>query len=567
MAGVKLPLSDVFKRPLDQFAERSFHDVQSPRVLWEGAGKTVRPGEANDTQPLELVLNPPHGGVRLPTFFDDYYNRVYFIPANINFGAISANVEREVVVWNAHFSPTELTDVTMVDAEGIAIASGPQPPYEFVPLGTRTYSILATTAGPETVTATIVFTFDTPETFDLELFGTRAKVSPLLPNWRKPYTVSYAFKTEIIASRSGKEQRRALRERPRKQITYESTPSYDQFRQTNRLLATWHNNTIVLPELPRSAELAQTLAPGQTIAHLDQSAPEWVTIGRTVILAYRNRYETRRIQQIEDTQLVFSGGSGTAWPVGTKVHPGLSGRLAASIRAKRLTNAVSEVNVVMDVTPGTEPEIALDAAPQTFNGRELFTTRPNWAAAPDITYESEREEVDYDRGRIEVFSPVDFTTRVTTLTFLGRNFDEADALRQFFERQRGQQGEFYMPTWEPDIQISLLAPAGTRALRIFGTEFGDEFGGSTVHRAVAVHLRDGSIFYRTVESIFTTDDADGQDSVVQVGENFPVDISPANVLLVSWMFVCRMATDTLTMEWVTNSVAQCQFTVRTLEDL
>lgn len=564
--GVKLPIPELFDRPFDQLAGLERYDAQTARVGFEVLS-FMRVGVSTDTQPLELVLNPPRGGVRLPTFFDDYYNRVYFLPPNINFGAISANVEREVVVWNAYFEETTLTDVTMTDAEGIAISDGPQPPYTFDALGMTTYTILATTAGPASVTATITFVFDSPEVFDLELFGTRAKVSPLVPNWRKSYQVDYAFKTEILTSRSGKEQRRALRDRPRKTISFEATPTFDQFRQVNRLLATWHNNTIILPEVPRQVRTVQPIMPGESIATLDQNAPYWITEGMTVVLSHDDFYETRRVQAILGNQITFSGSSGNTWPVGTKIHPGVAGRLAGSIRAKRQTNAVAEIAVVMDVTPGTEPELDLDPAPLTFNGRELFVTKPNWSSPPDVTFESEREEIDYGRGRISIFTPVDFTTRLTKLTYLGRNFAEADALRQFFERQKGQRGEFYMPTWEPDIQIAYTAPADTRSLRIYGTEFADEYAGSTVHRAVAIFLHDGTVLYRTVENIYSVDDADGQDSVVQTGENFPVEVSPATVRMISWLLVHRHATDTLTMEWVTNSVAQCQFTVRTLEDL
>lgn len=562
--GVKLPVPEQIGRPLDQLYGLERFDVRTDRVGLDGEFVTV--GSFTDTQPLELVLNPARSGVRLPTFFDDYYNRVYFLPPQLNFGAVSSTVERDVVVWNANLAEVILTGVTMTNAEGIAISDGPGPPYTFEPLGLATYSILAGTSGPASINAVITYTFDT-EVFDLELYGTRAKVSPLVPNWRKSYTVDYAFKTEILTSRSGKEQRRALRYRPRKKITFEATPTFDQFRVANRLLASWHNNTIILPELPRQAHLAVAMAAGGSIATLTEDAPYWLVAGSTVVFSHANYYETRTVDQVAGSQVTFTGSSGTAWPVGTKLHSGVAGRLAASIKSKRQTNAVAETTVEMDVTPGTEPEIALAAAPETFNGRELFMTKPNWISEPDITYESMREEVDYDRGRIGVFTPVDFTARTTKWTFLGKNFAEADALRQFFERQKGQRGEFYTPSWEPDIQIGPISPAGTRSLRIYGTDFADGYAGSTVHKAVVVFMRDGSTILRVVEDIFSVDDADGQDSVIQTGENFPVEVSPATVRMISWLLVNRHATDTLTMEWVTNAVAQCQFTFRTLEDL
>lgn len=565
MAGVIAPVSNQLLRPheIGRVRERS-SVVGDSRI---GHESTARPlGEFTDNLPTDLVADTPRPGARGRSYFDDFYNRVYFIPATVDFGAISTNVERAVILWNAHFSNTTLESITLTDSEGIAISDGPEPPYEFLPLGLQTYNILATTAGPASVTATITFTFDS-EVYGLRLSGTRAKVSPLVPNWRRPYNVEYSFRTEVLTSRSGKEQRRALRLHPRKKISFEATPSHDQFRLVNRLMASWHNNTIILPEYPREAELAVPINPGGTIVTLTGAVPEWVTERMSVVLSYRGYYETNRVQAFDGNQIVLSSTSGASWPVGTKVHPGLAGRLATSIRSRRQSNAVAEVSVEMDVTPGTEDIIPLDEAPLTFAGYELFMTRPNWIAPPEITYESQREEIDYDRGRIAVFTPIDFATRTTRMTYLGRNFDEADALRQFFERQKGQLGEFYMPTWEPDVMISAESPAGSRGLRIFGTQFAEEFADSEVHRGVAIFPRTGPPLVRKVEDIYVAQDGDVEYSAIQTDEDFPVSLTPANVRMISWLFRWRNATDTLSMEWVTNSVAQCQFTFRTLEAL
>jgi hypothetical protein len=115
--------------------------------------------------------------------------------------------------------------------------------------------------------------------------------------------------------------------------------------------------------------------------------------------------------------------------------------------------------------------------------------------------------------------------------------------------------------------IKTLAPAGTNSIRIYGTQFSEDYADSTVHKAVAVTMNDGTIIYNAVEDIYTVDDPDGQDSVIQVADDWPVDLDPATVKTISWLLVWRHATDTLTIEWLTNTVGQCQLTMKSLEDL
>lgn len=524
------------------------------------------PGAFTDNLPVTLISDRDRSGKKFRSFFEDYYNRVYFLPPNINFGPISATAERDFVVWNAHLNATELSTITLANAEGLSL-DGPAVPYTFKPLELVTYTLTASIDGPATLDADATFVFDTPETFVLEVLGTRARVSPVVPNWRRPYEIEYQFKTEVFTSRSGKEQRRALRTTPRKKLSFEATPTFGAFRAFNELMATWHNNTIILPEVPRQAILGLPLDAGSAIAQLTETAPDWIVEDATIVLNYRGQYETRRVQSVAGSQVVFTGVSGTDWPVGTKLHPGVSGRLAATIRTRRETNAVAVVQVEMDVTPASEPVVALPDAPASFNGRELFMIRPNWAELPDVTYESDREEIDYDRGRIAIFTPVEFTTRVTRQTFTGRAYEDMNLIREHFERMKGQRGEFYMPTWESDIVPGPLVPAGSNTIRIYGTQFADQYQDSTVFKAVTVQFMDGTVQHNVVEDIYSVDDADGQDSVIQVATAWSQDISPENVKLASWLLVRRHATDTLTIEWLTNTVGQCQLTVQTLEDL
>lgn len=387
--------------------------------------------------------------------------------------------------------------------------------------------------------------------------------SPLHPNWSESYVVSLSFKTDIKPSRSGREQRRATRDEPRKKLEFSVNATRTRFGALNRLLERWMDRPIILPELPRRAPLAAPLLGGNIVAFLTDTAPDWIIADGQVVLAYKGHYETRTVDSVAGDEVTFVEFSDFDWPVGTAIHPALSGLLTESQNMSRLTNQVSTANVEFDVIPGSEPERTIPAAAETFNGRETFMTKFNWATLPSVTVASERETIDYDVGRIEVFTPIAFRMRTVKAAFLGRNYAEAEAMQDFFERMKGRRGEFYMPTWEPDIQIFGTATSGTNTLTVEGTEFARDFADSTIHKAICVFMRDGTKLYRLVTSIAEV----GDDSRITVTGNWSTDLTADNVRMISWFLVCRHATDTLQIEWLTNSVAQFQLSILALEAL
>lgn len=556
--------------PLPELTERT-HDLDalrtrtSPQEDRQGLGSALSLfGDATDTQPVELV-SEARGGVMQRSFFEDYYNRVYFLPASVQFGPISATTERRVRVWNAYLHDVVLNDITLIDAEGLSIA-GEATPFTFLPLQFVNYTLIASINGLPELHAGVLFDFDT-EDYLLSVNGSRAKIATVSPNWKNAYTIEYQFKTEVFTSRSGKEQRRALRTTPRKSLSFQATPTFGALRAFNEIMASWQNNVIVLPEVPRQALFSVPMAGGEFEVTLAAAAPDWIAPGVAVILNFGTVYETRRVESVDIDQVTFTGASALDWPAGTKMHPALGGRLGLTVQSKRETNAVAVVSVEFAVTPASEPVLPLPDAPVVFNGREAFLVKPNWGSQPDVTYEGNREDIDYDRGLVTTFTPIDFTTRLHRFTFTGRAYSDMLLIENSFKRMRGQRGEFYMPTWENDIVPRKTASAGSNTLSIAGPEFGAAYQDSTLHRAVMVLLADGTMKLNMVQDIYVVDDSEGLNSAVQFQDPWGVDLTPENVRMISWLFCCRHATDTLTIEWMTNTVGQVQLNVRVLEDL
>ena len=505
-------------------------------------------------------------GADLAGFMDVFYSRVYFIPPLLDFGAIAGRASLSFQVWNAHLDPIQITDVALADFDGLEV-EGPTTPVSMLALELVEYTITASLAGPPSVAAAMGFSFSTGEETPISILGTRALLAPFIVNWRRAATVTYAYKTDVIRSRSGKEQRRALRQTPRKTLEFDAQVKSAAFVEFQAIMAAWQNNVIVVEEPGRDAPLAAVLPAGSKVVTLGDDAPSWLRAGSNVILQFGDRRESNRVVSAVGPAVTLSAAFDADWPVGTKVHYAVSGRLDTALKTRRETDRIATMTVSLEVVPGSEPVLDPPDAAVTFGGREVFTKRFNWADRPEATYEAVRENVDYGWGRTEVFRPQDFGTILHRLTFLNRNKAEAEAIREFFERHRGQRGEFYRPSWETDIILKQAAPQGTRDLRVAGPFFAKLYGGSTVHRAVSVYTKAGELRFYAVEDIFEITDSEGNDSVLQVGADLVEDTGPETVRMVSWLYASRFASDQLPVEWLTNAVAQAQITFRTLEDL
>lgn len=542
----------------EPLAARDQHETRTAAAV-----APIREGAFTNVQPIGL-LSSAHAGVRLRAYFDDLYNQVYFIPAVLDFGTISGETDRDVVVWNAHLHPVTLTDVEPRNASGVGI-SGPARPRIFGALGTATYTIQAFDDPEITLDGWADFTFDPAESFSLKLIGTRAVLFPFDPNWRESYTVTLEFKTDVWTSTAGKEQRRALRQTPRKTLEFVATASRSKIRRLTGLLAKSQNNALLVPEATRFVHSVASMEPGASVMAVDGN-PNWLLTGATVVLSFGERRETRQIEGVAAGQIQFTATGVEPWPTGTKVSLGLRGVLDSSITTDRYTNTAAEMHVKFLVNPGSELDVPVPAAPVVWNGREVWTLRPNWGEGAQAVFEHARNDVDYGQGRTALFTEIPFGTRTWTATFVGQDYASAELVREFYTRMKGRRGEFYMPTWDNDIDLQVPALAGSQVLRVSGLDFAREFKDDTVYRAVAVLLRNNTWLYNAVESVGEIRDDLGDDSAVQVADPWPLELNASTVKMISWMPVWGFGADSLTVEWLTASVAQMQIAMRTLED-
>lgn len=387
---------------------------------------------------------------------------------------------------------------------------------------------------------------------------------PFQPNWNESFKVELSYKTEIIVSRNFKEQRFALRTQPRKQVSFTINPRRGRLSAFMDEFSSQQQAAYVVAEPTRSVVVSTVAMAGDSALYLEgAAAPVWAASGAYLVVSGAAGPELVLVDTALPGVLVLDQPLSNDVAAGARVSPGLVGRVSQSLSGQLLTNMTGKFDIDFAADPGLNIVEGVTSAPLAFNGRELFLLKPNWRTSPNFTLEGLLETTDYGRGRVEHFAPVNFNQAGLRLEFLQKTSAEVEALCQFFHRMKGQQGEFYMPTWGDDFDLSIGCAAGASVLDTPGVAKANMLGSSTIYRAAIAFFKDGTY---QVNKIATLAAASGNSRFSFVSP-WAKALNDSTVKLMCWLPVWRLAVDTMTLEWPTAVAAQTQLTMRALEDL
>lgn len=425
----------------------------------------------------------------------------------------------------------------------------------------------------------------------------------LIPNWSDPVTETYAFRTTVFTSRSGKEQRMAERLLPRRTVKFATLLWGSGLTDFHALLHDRGAGTITIPDPARFAAVLERDAPAGTSELYITSVPPWLKPGMalslsdldytefrggstiTTIGSFSIDYDSSDFDVRRRARVLLTAPLTRRWPKGSAVRPVIEGRLPTEVTLDYRNDSIAESDLTLDVLTGSQTPDLGDVTFETFNGRPVLLIAPNWVQPPNVTITTPFETVDFERGITKTYLPIEFYTRIMQFNYLGRSRDSMATLLELFVRMRGRQGEFYCPSWLSDMVPVGGIAADSSVMTVAGSAAATAFADSTVNKAVAIRLNDGRWVFRQVASIAVTNEAGpgafnqdynadfdtggqpGQFSVLTFTQPIAEDIYREQITMVCWFNVFRFASDTLTIRWSTDDVAQVVTQVMTLESL
>lgn len=516
---------------------------------------------------VALTAQTPHAnrvlsGVKAKSFTDDWYHRFHITPGYVSFGNILSTNTATVTLWNAYLEDRTLISLTGL-VEGLS-ADGPQPPHDYLPLAQVEYDISVTQDGLATVDTNVVWTFDNADTPTLWVTASRVFIWGFLPDWAEGIEERLEWKTEILASKSLVEQRRALRQAPRRSFAARIYVEGRERQFLDLALFEWSARVWGLPIWPEVQILPVGVAAAAYRINCQTSNLDFHA-GGLAILQGDNAldYEGVVLAGVDATGIILHGPTQKAWPAGTRLYPARTAQLREEPEITRLTDQAVSLDVDFQVMENCDWPAVLPAT--LHQGYPVLEARPD--ETEDLTLSQVRLLATLDSGSSLplVTDVARAALRVRDWKWLGNGRAEQAQFRSLLYALRGRQVPVWVPSHAEDLTVVaiIVDTAMTIDIAYCGyTRFGRFKPG---RRDIRIELFSGVNYHKRITGC--TEISPGVERL-QIDTAIGVAITPAQIRRVSWMALSRLTSDSVEIEHITDSegIAACSLTFREVRD-
>lgn len=477
---------------------------------------------------------------------DFFYHRIWVIPKHIDLGNITANQEREVELWNAHFTSKELDEYTVdgdITVDGFA--SGVMPPLE-----SEIYIVTITLAGAPTLDATITYFFLDAEVESIEatFFGRRVIPFGLRHNWIDPVLEQISFKTDVLLPESGREQRIGLRQVPRRRIelSYLTLTPQERAYMENFLYG-WQARSYAVPLWQDKTTLRTEALAGTLVFDVDTTTRDFEPGGLVYITDNANT-DTLEIESVTDDSITTVTPSLFDHPEHAKVVPARVGMLDSRFTHARHTTHHDSVrlswNLLADQDSTTRRETY---EPELYRGVEVYNISNDYSSDLTIDQAMAEQMLDAEIGIFNKYSDAPYPRR----SYPFNNLITREELPQFIEwiyNRRGQLKPFWFVERTPAFFLQADSSADDENLNIKGFGYNDFVNDSEARRDVAI-LTSAGWKYRRI-SVSDVDE-DGTETIT-LDSALGVALTVAEEPLICYLKFVRLASDTVELSYETT---------------
>lgn len=495
---------------------------------------------------------------RAHSYSDDYYHRIHYSLASIGAGNLSTEQVQPVEVWNAYLVPQILSGVTA--PEGVSVE--PSAARTFAPLELAVYDVTLEVEGPPTISGAVAFEWLSADDGELPLSGSRIEPWVWLPDWSSPVLHRFEFKVDVLPRADGSEQRIDLRLGARRTVEF----SVQAQGQARRYLeaALWNAGAKVFatPLWEGTTYLTAAASAGASTLVADTALRDFYTGGSALLMGEDPRAsETVVVDVVGDGSLTLAGATVSAWPAGTRLVPTRPGYLAGAQKIGRFTgDATLPLRLRFELT---EP---WDGEPITlplYRGQPVLTSAPNWARGMSMDLERALAELD---GQVGPWTVEDRTGLPVASQTHGWTLDGREAIQDYLgllALLRGRLRGIWVPTFADDLTLVAPVNAADTVLTVEWAGFAQHLVDQPGRRDIRIELRDGSVLYTRVTG--ATEFGSNAEQLT-ISPALGVDVTPAEVAVISFMALSRQASDAAELSYWTAEVAEASTTWRTFKN-
>lgn len=500
---------------------------------------------------------------RVGRYSDDFYHRIHIIPPLLDLGNLISTQYRTIEVWNAHFYTVDLTDVQVINGSGIIVTPPVGTPYTMGALESLSYDVSISADGPPAIDTTIRWTIDEVVVgfadYDAGITGNRVIPFPFLPDWAKDQTESLEWKTDVIKSYDGLEQRAKIRSKPRRYQSYYYTLQGVESQSLENLLWGWQSRLYAVPFWTDVTITYDALTVGQTVIFTDVDNYAY-TIGSLLLISNGRSdvFEMQEIESIGAGSIVLKKGLDNNWPGPSLIAPANMARIDGDfgVKFKRDHSNMLQGNVQFLYEPiGTDPWIPTSPIPDTYLTAEILLAEPNWRDGLETEFNSEAKVLDFETGGFAISVRSGIPEIVHQYKWLLKSRQELTAFRAFLGRRSGKFAGFWMPSWRNDFTLTQTVTSGSNGFQAYENYYGLLVDAAVGRNHVMIFLRNGTYVLKEISSA-------GRNSIdpslvdVVTTTTMGADFEPSDVKIACIIGWYRLFNDRVTLTYPDKHIAE-----------
>ena len=509
-------------------------------------------------EPVVSVSHRNVSGQRIELFGGQLFEKVIVIPRVKALGFVLSATQFPVEVWNTFRDKNQtLSSITISGIGGLTLTDPYGVPLLYAALGSRIYQATVPSAGAAQINQDVVFAFVSGILgADMQVTGSRITFFSVAPDWNEGMEESLEYLTDVLRSYSDNEQRRALRQLPRRAMRYRVlTLNARDAAGMESLVWGWQNQPYGVPWWPDAQPLLSDVAPGTFVIPVDTADRMFAAGGLVAIWVDEYTYEALDVVSVAAHSVTVSSPTQFSWKAGpgTRVIPVFLCRLPASVSISRHSSEIDQMDVSFIGESG-QAAPAPSSSPAQFKGFDVLEIQPNWAQAPlRRSYKRSMVTIDPKVGPIGVVDKGGTALVGQEFPWWLDTHPNVTAFRAFILRRFGQLNPFWIPTWDQDLVLFQDVASADTGIRIKSEFYSRFFFPSPARRFIAFIPMDGSgnVYGKITGAIDNGDGTENLTLEAAPGKNFPKSST-----MISFLTLARLASDAVSIKWDSSEHAE-----------
>lgn len=285
--------------------------------------------------------------------------------------------------------------------------------------------------------------------------------------------------------------------------------------------------------------------------------------------------EIVEIDYVLPDRIVLTGGTGRAWPKGSRILPLKKALISKDVSITRQTDALIEATIAMEIT-SQELEIGAPDDLVFYLGDDVLDSPQNRRDPVTETVSRAYDRIDSLVGIFQTETRSDHPniSRSRTWTIEGR--DEIWNLRRWFHRRKGRFKPFWVATDSNDLDLAQPISSADKFLLVkdakthwfYGRNLNDNAPSSTEpyvnpsRRDIEIMKNDGTAIRKRIQQFYKTGTPGVEQIVLDaaVGE----DLAATDIRRIMHFGLHRLEQDVIVFRWQTDGMIEVTVNARLL---